>query len=545
MSSRRRSVPRAPHVILLLDRSATMMLCPSRNSNSVTRIRAATMFIEELVQHFRGIPNALCSLIVFGQTATVLYSGEMVNAHFNERIAKRLFQLHHSDFWHQERCYATALSTIGSLAKQHMNNIGILLSDGGGLFKEDALKAVRLVKDIGIPATYILHTVSFGDPPDGSLDAGYWTLMQDFAAHGGGTFHIVDAMLPVDMTTYAEPPATGIGGVALSNHRAPEKLSLSVIELELTANREAARRLLLRRGIDQLDLLKPLYDEDDLDGLKILKGLFATCEYLPASLTLRRLEREENYNDYNLFLAQVGDNVLDIGGNRGFFPVFCTWFGATTGASYEPALSCRLLFLHNCRRSGFQAVCKAVDTVEGVMPMSDHGYSKGAGSSRSRKRDRDGYKKYHGVSFCATAVDFASCLRHHNPHVVKMDIETVDLDILLLASKCDWGRVRLLVVEFSTEYCRHHGGPKLFLDVLRELQSAGFTHCWYPNIMEQDRHWSLDPYVNHRKGYDDRLFFYRQGQDTHDLLRRSRREHELRVDWLRLENVLAHLIPQV
>ena len=97
--------------------------------------------------------------------------------------------------------------------------------------------------------------------------------------------------------------------------------------------------------------------------------------------------------------------------------------------------------------------------------------------------------------------------------------------------------------DFSTEYCRYHGGPKLLLDVLRELQSAEFTHCWYPNIMEQDKHWSLDPYVNHRKGYDDRLFFYRQGQDTHDLLRFSCREHDLRVDWRRLENVLAHLIP--
>ena len=174
------------------------------------------------------------------------------------------------------------------------------------------------------------------------------------------------------------------------------------------------------------------------------------------------------------------------------------------------------------------------------MEFLDQGFGGGAGSSRSSKKARCPYTNYDGQDMRVENISFQTCL-DDRPAVVKMDIETMDLDILERASQYDWHDVRLLLVEFSTQECRDReeekqgSGISTFLRILQELRGAGFTHCHYPRAMERKDHWKPDAF---RKGYDDVLFFYRQGADKRALAQKSRVEYESRADWQYLPKLL-------
>lgn len=260
----------------------------------------------------------------------------------------------------------------------------------------------------------------------------------------------------------------------------------------------------------------PHYDLNNYSDRKVAYEIFHPqgCYNVP----------KKSWEVCEIFNIQLGDFVLDIGGNIGLFCVWSKWQGARGGITCEPCVACHACLKVNAEACNFVVDKHAIGIRTGLLEMIDFGET-GAGSSRSCAASLNTYATFTGQSIMTHEVRLEDVisLSSHKINVVKLDAEGADLAIL---EHCTcFGSVRLLMVEVSTQRCRDWNyGLRWFLRALLNLKSRGFSHAYIHQHMFETTHWTQDAKV--RPGRDDTVFFYSGGNDDLQKWRASTRQSQ-------------------
>lgn len=163
---------------------------------------------------------------------------------------------------------------------------------------------------------------------------------------------------------------------------------------------------------------------------------------LPTSAFWLKKDLTVEGNPFKLINIQPGDRVMDCGLYIGTFTSACMEQGAGNARCYEAAPKNAALAKGNLARYGdavqiVEAALTASDAMEVVLTMS--GFSGANSILPSVNRSK---------SIRVKAVNFRQQLLAFDPHVVKLDVEGAEYDLLDSLQPGDLARVRCLFVEF-------------------------------------------------------------------------------------------------